>query len=201
MLKAFTRDGRFAQVSKDDVHAAVQNHPQLRDWLQNLNQRLAAHQFHFGYRVFDEIAQFIHNADENGMFDDWTDAFDHAVYMKVLPKFNGSHARLSKPLDALLAWAHNPAGNETSTTSVAGDDEEQVPVALSAHPRSSSRQGNERDARGQRIRLVRLACSSNSLVDIDLVAGDDLARDARSGDGANAVASWSDRRCGVDPEG
>lgn len=122
LLKAFTRDGTFAQVSKDDIRAAVEDHPEMRRWLQNLNQRLAEYQFHFGYRVFDEIAQFIHNADENGMFDDWTEAFDHAVYMKVLPKFNGSHARLSKPLDALIAWAANPAGQDQVMEGDPGDE-------------------------------------------------------------------------------
>jgi 5-methylcytosine-specific restriction enzyme B len=116
LLDAFTRHGTFAQVSKDDIRKAVDAHPEMRRWLQNLNTRLAKDQFHFGYRVFDEIAQFIHNADENKMFvrdgiDEslaWQEAFDHAVYMKVLPKFNGSHARLIGPLNSLLDWARNP---------------------------------------------------------------------------------------------
>jgi hypothetical protein len=70
LLDAFTRNSTFAQVSKDDIRQAVEDHPEMRDWLQNLNTGLATHQFHFGYRVFDEIAQFIHNADINEMFDD-----------------------------------------------------------------------------------------------------------------------------------
>jgi energy-coupling factor transporter ATP-binding protein EcfA2 len=106
LLRAFTRNKRFAIVDKQDIRAAVDNHPDIRTWLDTLNTRLATHQFHFGYRVFDEIAQFIFNADENKMFvadsaDEeaaWIRAFDHAVYMKVLPKFNGSHARLHGPL-------------------------------------------------------------------------------------------------------
>lgn len=109
LLKAFTRNGTFAQVSKDDIRVAVQEHLEIREWLQNLNERLAQHQFHFGYRVFDEIAQFIYNADRNGMFESWETAFDHAVFMKVLPKFSGSHARLHGPLTTTLEWANDPS--------------------------------------------------------------------------------------------
>lgn len=78
------------------------------EWLETLNTGLQKDRFHFGYRVFDEIAQFVFNADRNEMFDSWEDAFDHAVFMKVLPKFNGSHARLSGPLWILVAWARDP---------------------------------------------------------------------------------------------
>jgi 5-methylcytosine-specific restriction enzyme B len=117
LLKAFTRNGTFAIIDKRDVRASVDNHPEIRTWLASLNTTLAKHQFHFGYRVFDEIAQFIYNADGNAMFagdgiDEtiaWKSAFDHAVYMKVLPKFNGSHARLHGPLTVLLDWAMNPS--------------------------------------------------------------------------------------------
>ncbi len=42
------------------------------------------------------------------MFDSWEIAFDHAVFMKVLPKFNGSRARLLGPLRTLAGWAVNP---------------------------------------------------------------------------------------------
>jgi 5-methylcytosine-specific restriction protein B len=108
LLAAFTRNGTFAQVNKTEIAAAVDAHPQIRTWLSNLNTQLAEDRFHFGYRVFDEIAQFIHNADSNGMFDSWETAFDHAVFMKVLPKFNGSRARLLGPLTTLVAWAINP---------------------------------------------------------------------------------------------
>lgn len=137
LLRQFTRDGVFAQVSKDDVRAAVEAHPQMRNGLQNLNERLAQHQFHFGYRVFDEIAQFIHNADRNGMFDDWTEAFDHAVFMKVLPKFNGSYARLHDPLKATLEWANDPA--RTISVPLADDPDDTPAVAAPRLARVATR--------------------------------------------------------------
>jgi 5-methylcytosine-specific restriction protein B len=118
LLTAFTRNGRFAQVNKAEIAAVVHAHPQMRSWLSNLNTGLAEDRFHFGYRVFDEIAQFTHNADMNGMFDTWETAFDHAVFMKVLPKFNGSRARLLGPLTTLAAWAIDPeAPDPASVTS------------------------------------------------------------------------------------
>lgn len=138
LLNAFTRGGKFARIDKDDIRAIVDEHDEIRDWLQRLNIELAKHQFQFGYRVFDEIAQFIHNAEENGMFEDldvsnagWVRAFDHAVYMKVLPKFNGSHARLHGPLTALLAWAKNPAGDSVEQPKPGVEDTIEAPVAAS----------------------------------------------------------------------
>jgi hypothetical protein len=138
LLTAFTRNKRFAIVDKNDIRAAVDNHPDIRTWLDTLNARLATHQFHFGYRVFDEIAQFIFNADENRMFvadgvDEeiaWIRAFDHAVYMKVLPKFNGSHARLHGPLTVLLDWAMEPANPSWGWAEKHLEDEQIVKDAL-----------------------------------------------------------------------
>jgi hypothetical protein len=146
MLEAFTRNGSFAQVSKVDVAAAVEDHPQIRSWLSSLNTRLEQDRFHFGYRVFDEIAQFIFNADANGMFPSWEEAFDHAVFMKVLPKFNGSRARLFGPLTTLAGWAVNPDDpspdsiavhiRQQQETSTAGTE---VPVAAACLPRVAKR--------------------------------------------------------------
>jgi hypothetical protein len=138
LLNAFTRGGKFARIDKFEIGKVVQDHPEIRDWLQQLNVELAKHQFQFGYRVFDEIAQFVHNADANRMFEDrsdnvpaWIRAFDHAVYMKVLPKFNGSHARLHGPLTALLAWAKNPAGDSVEQPEPGVEDTIEAPVAAS----------------------------------------------------------------------
>lgn len=36
------------------------------------------------------------------------DAFDRAVFMKVLPKFTGPRARLQSPLHGVLTWAIDP---------------------------------------------------------------------------------------------
>jgi 5-methylcytosine-specific restriction endonuclease McrBC GTP-binding regulatory subunit McrB len=104
MLAAFTRDGRFAQIDKREVAEAVTAHPEIRDRLQSLNVLLQRNRFHFGYRIFDEIAQYIHNNDINGMMP-FEEAFDQAVFMKVLPKFTGSRSRLRTPLLSLLAWS------------------------------------------------------------------------------------------------
>ena len=39
---------------------------------------------------------------------EFADAFDQAVFMKVLPKFTGSRARLQSPLRGVFAWALDP---------------------------------------------------------------------------------------------
>ena len=107
LLAAFTRDGRFHGIDKDEVAQAVAGHPEIRDWLGSLNHLLMKDRFHFGYRIFDEICQYVANNDLNGMMA-FDDAFDQAVFMKVLPKFSGSRARLRSPLINVLAWAIDP---------------------------------------------------------------------------------------------
>jgi energy-coupling factor transporter ATP-binding protein EcfA2 len=148
LLQAFTRDGAFARIDKNEIRKAVDDHPEIRDWLQALNAELSKHQFQFGYRVFDEIAQFVHNAEINGMFADdsmdttepWLRALDHAVYMKVLPKFNGSHARLQGPLTALLQWAKgSAAGAIQENDPDLGADGIPVPPATPRLPRVHDR--------------------------------------------------------------
>ncbi|MGI8484512.1 MAG: hypothetical protein ACR2OU_09625 [Thermomicrobiales bacterium] len=111
ILEAFTRDGRFARIDKAEIHEVVSTHPNIRIWLQSLNELLAMSRMNFGYRVFDEIAQFLANADANdgfASFGGFESAFDTAVLMKVLPKFSGSAARLERPLLDLLAWCVDP---------------------------------------------------------------------------------------------
>jgi len=115
MLAAFTRNGAFARIDKDQVAAAVVAHPEIRDHLQSLNELLMRNRFHFGYRIFDEIAQYLFNNDENKMMT-FSEAFDAAVFMKVLPKFTGSRSRLRSPLLSLLAWAIDPAIPPTKET-------------------------------------------------------------------------------------
>jgi hypothetical protein len=117
LLGAFSRDGRFALIDKDEIGEVVVAHPEIRDYLQSLNSLLKRDRFHFGYRVFDEIAQYLFNNDENGMMD-FTDAFDQAVFMKVLPKFNGSKARLRSPLYSVLTWTFYPANPEPMVKAV-----------------------------------------------------------------------------------
>lgn len=104
LLTAFTRNGDFAQIDKDVISQFTDLDKYKRE-LVALNASLQPTYHHFGYRIFDEIMMFLHNAKENGMFDaDLQEAFDQAVLMKVLPKFHGSRGKLEKPLHALLRW-------------------------------------------------------------------------------------------------
>ena len=73
---------------------------------------------HFGYRVFDEICQHLVNNEENEMMT-FDRAFDQAVFMKVLPKFNGSRARLQAPLHGVLTWALDPSRTSKPDVSAA----------------------------------------------------------------------------------
>jgi hypothetical protein len=123
LLDAFTRldsstgQRRFARIDKAEIAAIGEQEPIIRAYLDSLNKLLQTHRFHFGYRVFDEIAQYLHNSHENGMME-FQAAFDQAVFMKVLPKFSGSRARLRAPLFSLLAWALNPVNPESTLKSV-----------------------------------------------------------------------------------
>jgi 5-methylcytosine-specific restriction endonuclease McrBC GTP-binding regulatory subunit McrB len=110
-----TRD--FAQIKKHEVADIVAQYPEIRRYLDSLNKLLQFHRFHFGYRVFDEIAQFLYNNHMNGSLD-FTSAFDQVVFMKILPKFSGSRARLQAPLLCVLAWALDPENPAQSLNSV-----------------------------------------------------------------------------------
>jgi 5-methylcytosine-specific restriction endonuclease McrBC GTP-binding regulatory subunit McrB len=108
LLRAFSRDGRFVRIDKGgDIAGIVAKHSIIREHLQSLNLLLRRDRFHFGYRVFDGIAQYLAINDEHGMMP-FEAAFDQAVLMKVLPKFSGSRARLRSPLISVLAWAFYP---------------------------------------------------------------------------------------------
>src|SRR5690606_25074723 len=60
LLTAFTRDGRYPRIDKTEIRAVVEDHPGFRDDLATLNRGLERYRMHFGYRVFDEIMQFVH---------------------------------------------------------------------------------------------------------------------------------------------
>ncbi len=119
LLRAFTRvhpetgTPRFALIDKAEIGAVVARHGRIRADLQALNGLLQQNRMHFGYRVFDEICQYLHNNDVNGMMA-FADAFDQAVFMKVLPKFTGSKARLQSPLRKVLAWAIEPGATTSA---------------------------------------------------------------------------------------
>lgn len=95
------------RIDKDEHVEIVDKYPRIGHDLAALNALLQPHRMHFGYRVFDEICQYLYNNDRNGMMT-FEEAFDQAVFMKVLPKFSGSRARLQSPLHGVLTWAVNP---------------------------------------------------------------------------------------------
>lgn len=105
LLRTFTQNGRYPRIDKGDIREVVDRPERFGVDLQNLNLSLRRSRMHFGYRVFDEIMQFVFNAEENGLFIA-SEAFDHAVLMKVLPKFNGSRAKLQTALFELIHWCH-----------------------------------------------------------------------------------------------
>jgi hypothetical protein len=108
ILAAFSRGGKFARIDKQEIWDLIERRPVVRDHLQALNDVLRPFRMHFGYRVFDEVTQYLGNNDINEMVS-FEEAFDQAVFMKVLPKFSGSRARLQSPLHGVLAWAIDPA--------------------------------------------------------------------------------------------
>lgn len=116
LLKAFSREGRFARIEKAEVFSYVDKHPMLRDRLAQLNALLQPYDLHLGYRVFDEIVTFVGLAQENGLFSalgGLDAALDAAVLMKVLPKFHGSRGKLESPLVRVLAWCVDPTNPMT----------------------------------------------------------------------------------------
>lgn len=105
LLDAFTRSGRYPRIDKEEIAKFVAENDRFRADLQRLNAELRKSRLHFGYRIFDEVMQFVVNAESNRLFTT-EEAFDHAVLMKVLPKFNGSRGKLQNALFALLQWCH-----------------------------------------------------------------------------------------------
>ncbi len=114
LLIGFQREGKFARIDKTEIANTLHSDNRgYRRHLQILNAALGNYDLHFGYRVFDEIAQFMSIAHKGSLFESLDTAFDVAVLMKVLPKFNGPRSRLRQPLEAVIAWAKNPDSPET----------------------------------------------------------------------------------------
>ena len=107
LLADFTRQGRFAQITKADVAAWGRGRREYVDRLDELNQALLPHDLGFGYRVVDEILAFMAALRESPLRDALTEdeAFDTGVMMKVLPKFHGPLHRVKAPLEAVMDWA------------------------------------------------------------------------------------------------
>jgi len=107
LLADFTRQGRFAQITKADVAAWGRGRREYVAGLDELNRALLPHDLGFGYRVVDEILAFMGALRESPLRDALTEdeAFDAAVMMKVLPKFHGPLNRVKAPLEAVIEWA------------------------------------------------------------------------------------------------
>lgn len=117
LLTNFTREGRFAQIEKTEIYDYLNMSPYLRLQLDNLNNRLQPYDLHFGYRVLDEIAEFLVNAESNGFYKEIgtnDDPLDSAVLMKVLPKLHGSRTKLEEPLKEILSWCLKPDTNDNN---------------------------------------------------------------------------------------
>ncbi|MFZ1752369.1 MAG: EVE domain-containing protein [Caldilineaceae bacterium] len=109
LLVDFTRSGRFVHRDKQKIASFVEIHPYIRMRLHRLNELLRQTNHHFGYRVFDEIVEFLIAADENLTYSAIEDdPFDAAILTKVLPKFHGSRNALQLTLQRLLAWCSSP---------------------------------------------------------------------------------------------
>ena len=116
VLRHFARDAPLWNAHsgfdlKNTVVLWVEAHPEVRMWLQDLNEKLADHELAFGFRVFDEIATFCAVGEGNGLWSDWNTLFDWAVALKIGSRFRGSRSRLEDPLRDFLSWCQNPAGN------------------------------------------------------------------------------------------
>jgi len=107
LLADFTRQGRFAQITKADVAAWGRSRREYVALLDELNQALLPHDLGFGYRVVDEILAFMGALRESPLRHALSEdeAFDAAVMMKVLPKFHGPLNRVKAPLEAVMDWA------------------------------------------------------------------------------------------------
>jgi 5-methylcytosine-specific restriction enzyme B len=113
LLDDFTFNGRFVRIDKAQIAAYLDEQPDIRSRLQQLNNLLQQYNLHFGYRVFDEIISYLQAAQDSQVYTQpglrgMDEAFDTAVLMKVLPKFHGSRGKLERPLKDLLAWCVTP---------------------------------------------------------------------------------------------
>lgn len=72
--------------------------------LAELNGILTRYHLHFGYRVANEIALYLREAQALVGGEGMAIALDLQILQKVLPKLHGARAKLEKPLQQLLAY-------------------------------------------------------------------------------------------------
>lgn len=132
LLKAFTRDGRFAALDRDLIKRVASDPGEYTRWLQWLSDALRPHDLHFAYRSYDEIMSFVGNASGAPWFDGFDSeldaAFDAACLAKILPRFNGVRARIRDPLLTVAAWALNPESPDLEVvgTVLSGEEGDRV---------------------------------------------------------------------------
>lgn len=125
LRKNFTRDGRFlpGETARKEAVESFVNTPEgqsFRAQLDTLAALLESHEFHFAYRVFDDVMLFLREAKSSPVFEGFGNppldaAFDAVVWAKVLPKFHGARARLEKPLLKVVRWCQSSeAGAEVA---------------------------------------------------------------------------------------
>gem|GEM_PF-4634492 len=107
-LLIFTDNGRFVEslINKEFDHEI----PVYKE-LERIGDLLRPYNLHFGYRVVDEILQYVHNANRDKVFNEkdqtanTEQAFDLQIVQKILPKFHGSRNQLEEPLRRLLRFS------------------------------------------------------------------------------------------------
>jgi energy-coupling factor transporter ATP-binding protein EcfA2 len=109
ILSDLRNNGKFCAEASDKgaIRRALNDLGGYKGTLTELNDLLYPYDLHFGYRVLDEIALFFKHAtnlpEEVGDLDD-EGTIDHAVLMKVLPKFHGPMQKLKMPLWRIINW-------------------------------------------------------------------------------------------------
>jgi len=79
---------------------------EIKSFLVALNSILKNHNLHFGYRVANEIALYLHNTKQFISEDSkiLTQAIDFQLIQKVFPKLNGDYATLEQPLREVILF-------------------------------------------------------------------------------------------------
>jgi hypothetical protein len=75
-----------------------------RTCLETVNELLASHHLHFGYRVANEIARYLRLTRVQLGASQVPRALDLQIQQKILPKFVGNRAKLEQPLWELLTY-------------------------------------------------------------------------------------------------
>ena len=90
--------------SKGDYSEVLKIFPGIGNLLAEIQDILHPYNFHFGYRVINEVAAFIWHAHETVHDLNLEETIDIQILQKILPKFHGTQAKLEEPLRKLLAF-------------------------------------------------------------------------------------------------